>query len=554
MKARFDKKQCKLRKKAMKEIKELKFEELSVEQKLGMSCVFLCAPWAKPDDIDYVEDLIRKHSVGAIWIPPQFEGRAEILKRLLGAADYPLLSFTDAEAGIGEHLIGRHNTLACCDSRELAYTFGKVTAITARKMGYNVVCNPVIDMNRRNAVCGTVIRSLGHDKEKVTELAAAIAEGAHDGGVLTVAKHYPGKTKNGHIIDSHMAETASDETKEELLDYNLYPYIELNKRGLIDGVMLGHARFSEIDPDYPFSLSAKGIQILRDEGFDGFAVTDALGMLGVVAKFGKFGSIALAIGNAGALALPFTPENEAIMENLKAAYNEGKIPDEVLDASVKRVLAAQHKVFEMQPKYDTVTEEDEASFKRINYDAVIARADEGLSHTVSRDGRHCFVILTATDLDLRDTSKVTEDTMKTEWYDPYRIKTRLEELFPNSFVTSINEYPTPSQNRCVLREIAGYDSLEPYEDVIFITFYQSQTYIGKECFTSRIIALFEALDVTKSISALVHFGNPFLAEDLPHLPRIILGPASRQGVEAGLDVLAGEYPANGKLIYDVKFK
>ena len=144
--------------------------------------------------------------------------------------------------------------------------------------------------------------------------------------------------------------------------------------------------------------------------------------------------------------------------------------------------------------------------------------------------------------------------MKTEWYNPYRIKERIEELFPNSFVTSVNEYPTPKQNRKVLREIMGFESGEPYDDVVFITFYQSQTYIGRECFTSRVIALFEALDVTNSTAALVHFGNPFLVEDLPHIPRIIIGAASRQGVEAGLDVLAGEYPARGKLIYDVKFK
>ena len=540
----------------MKKIREIKFEELTVEQKLGMSCAFLCAPWADPKDIDYVENLIRNHAAGAIWIPPNFENGDKILKRLLDAADYPILSFTDAEAGLGENIIGRHYTVACRDSVDHAYTFGKVTAITARKMGYNVVCNPILDMSGKdvNSVGGGTTRSLGNDKHRVTELAAAIAKGAHDGGVLTVAKHYPGKSDTSVNIDSHMAETESRASREELLDYNLYPYIELNKEGLIDGVMLGHSRFSEIDPDYPFSLSAKGIQVLRDEGFRGFAITDALGMLGVVSKFGKFGSIALAIGNAGALALPFFPENEAIMDSLKKAYGEGKIPDDVLDASVKRTLEAQHKVFEMQPKFDEITEEDKAMIRSLNYDTVIARTDAGLSHTVSRDGRHCFVILTETDIDIRDTSKVSEDTMKTNWYDPYKIKAKLTEFFPNSGVTSINLFPSPSQNRALLHEIMGFNTLEPYDDVVFITFYQPQTYIGRECLSSRVIALFEALDVTKSVAALVHYGNPFIIEDLPHIPRIVIGQASPDGVMAGLEVLAGEYPANGKMINDVKFK
>ena len=538
-----------------KEIKELKFEELTLEQKLGMSCAFMCADF-NPSDVSYVEELIKKRAVGAIWIPSIFENADKVLRRLLDAADYPILSFTDAEFGIGEHLIGRTYALACRDSEEHAYAFGKVTAINARKMGYNVVCNPIVDMNPKdvNTVCGGVTRSLGCDKYRVTELAKAIARGAHDGGVLTVAKHYPGTSDNASRVDSHMAETESNMTKEELLSYNLYPYIELDREGLLDGVMLGHARYTKIDPDYPFSVSAKGIQVLRDEGFEGFAITDALGMMGLVSKFGKFGGIELAVGNAGALALPFITEAEAIMDHLKKAYEDGRIPDSVLDASVKRTLEAQHKVFAMQPKFDEISEDDIEKIRSLNYDTVFAKVDEGLSPTVSREGRHCFVVLTETDVDIRDAKKVTEDAMRTDWYDPYRIKERLEELFPNSTVTSTNLFPSPDRNRRLLREIMGFNTLVPYDDVVFITFYQTQTYIGKECLSSRVISLFEALDVTKSVSALLHFGNPFVIEDLPHLPRIIIGQASPDGVEAGLCVLAGEYPANGKLINDVKFK
>lgn len=534
-------------------MKELKFEELTVEQKLGLMSVAFCSE-KYPEDVDFVEEQIKKRAVGAIWVIPSSQKQFEILARLKKAADYPLLIFTDAEGGFGEYMIGKHNTLSCVDSEESAYMFGKVSALAAREKGYNIICSPVLDLTDRNTVCGITCRSLGYDKYRVTELAAAMTRGMHDAGVLAVAKHYPGTSETAYEIDSHMAETASAMTKEELIDRNLYPYIELNKRGLIDGVMPGHARFSKIDPDFPASLSAKIMQVLRDEGFEGIAVTDALDMMGVITKYGKFGSIATAIGNAGSVALPFFGDNRSIARELMQSYEEGKIPDDVLDAGVKRMLAAQHKVATMKPKYDRITEEDRAAIKKINYDSIIAKADEGLSHTVSRDGRHCFVILTATDLDLRDASGVEEDTMKTEWYYPYHIKKRIEELFPNSLVTSVNEYPTPKQNRKVLRDIMGFETGEPYDDVVFITFYQSQTYVGRECFTARIVALFEALNVTESTAALVHFGNPFVVEDLPHIPRIILGVSSRQSVEAGLEVLAGKYPAKGKLIYDVKFK
>ena len=538
----------------MKEIKELKFEDLTVEQKLGMSCAIFCADW-KPEDVDYVETLIKNRSLGAIWVSPNSNNAQGMLHRLKDAADYPLLVFTDAEAGLGDHLIGRHYTVACRDSEEHAYTFGKITAINARKMGYNVVCNPIVDMNPKtlNGMCGATTRSLGDDKYRVTALAKAIARGVHDGGVLTVAKHYPGFSDSTNV-DSHMAEVESHMSREDLIDYNLYPYIELNKEGLIDGVMLAHARYTEIDPDYPFSVSKKGIQLLRDHGFEGFAITDALGMMGIVSKFGKFGAINLAVGNAGALALPFFPETEDIMKELKKAYDRGEITDEVLDASVKRTLAAQHKVFTMQPKFDEITEEDEIKFKSLNYDTVFAKCDEGLTPQISREARHLFVILTETDIDLRDTSKVSEDTMKTDWYHPYKIKKQLEELFPNSGFTSVNLFPSPDQNRRIMREIMGFNTLEPYDDVVFITFYQTLTYIGKECLSTRVLALFEALEVTDSIAAVVHFGNPFVMEDLPHQHRIIIGQASPDGVKAGIEALAGLNAANGKIISEVKFK
>ena len=533
-------------------MKELKFEELTIEQKLGLMCVAFCSE-KYPEDVDFVEAQIRKRAVGGIWVVSRGEESLKILKRLKDAADYPLLVFTDAEGGFGEYMIGKHNTLSCVDSVDSAYMFGKVTALAAREQGYNIISGPVLDLTDRNTVCGITCRSLGYDKYRVTELAGAIARGMQDGGVLTMAKHYPGTSETAYDIDAHMAETASSMTRQELLEYNLYPYIELNRQGLLDGIMPGHSRFSMIDPDYPASLSGKLMQVFRDEGFEGIAVTDALDMMGVISKFGKFGSIATAIGNAGSVALPFFADNRSIAEQLMQSYEDGKIPDDMLDEGVKRMLVAQHKVVTRQPKFDSITEEDKAAIKQINYDSVIARADVGLTHTVSRDGRHCFVILTATDLDLRDANGVEEDTMKTEWYNPYRIKERIEELFPNSFVTSVNEYPTPKQNRKVLRDIMGFETGEPYDDVVFITFYQSQTYVGRECFTARIISLFEALDVTKSTAAIVHFGNPFVIEDLPHIPRIIIGVSSSQGVEAGLDVLAGEYNANGKLIYNVKF-
>ena len=76
-------------------VKELCFEDLTVEQKLGMAMIGHCG---RDDcDVDYLEKLIRNHALGGVWIMPKNGEYDHVMKRLREAADYPLLFFTDAE-------------------------------------------------------------------------------------------------------------------------------------------------------------------------------------------------------------------------------------------------------------------------------------------------------------------------------------------------------------------------------------------------------------------------------------------------------------------------
>ncbi len=532
----------------MKALKELVFEELSLDQKLGLATIsFTWDGATSPENMEYLAQLIKHRALGGIWMAPRAGENDPYLKQLKELADYPLLVFTDAEAGLGEYTIGRHNAIGITDNEELAYTFGKVTAAHAAARGYNVVCNPVLDMTSTTCVCGGTQRAYGSDKYRVTALASAEAQGMHDGGCLTIGKHYPGKAKlkEGQeplLVDSHMAPTVSYATKEDLLDYSLYPYMELDKKGLLDGVMLTHSDFVNIDPDYPMSLSKYGIGILREQGFEGLAMTDALNMMGVVAKYGRKNSIGLAVGNASAMALPFHGDHQQVMEWMRECYDEGIITDEALDEAVKRVLMMQHKVLSL-PQSVVPTEEELNNFHRINTDSVFARTDDGVPVNLDRNGKYHFAVLTEAGIQ----GEVHVDTFKGQWYNPVQIKERLLELFPNAAVTLLSEFPTS-------REIANFlsDSLD--QETVFITFCISQAYVGEERFTPRIISLMKAMQMTNRISTVLHFGNPFLLEDLPHMPRLLVGTISSMGVEAGLNVLAGEYPAKGVLTYDVKLK
>ena len=532
----------------MKEIKELKFHELTVEQKIGMvtCCLFAGSERTKESD-EFVYDLIKKRAVGCVWINPDTEDFEGTMKKIKDLADYPLLVIADAEKGIHEYKIGRHNAIGMTGSEELAYEFGKVVAVTARNRGYNVICNPVVDMVNGTGLCGSNTRSLGNDKYKVTALAKAVARGMHDGGVLTVAKHYPGSS-GGDPIDSHMAESTSDYTKEELLEYNLYPYMELNKEGLLDGIMTRHCRLTNIDPDYPASLSKKVIDIIRDEGFDGFAITDALGMMGIVAKFGEVDSKGMAIENGNDLALVWMRDTKKGYDIMYDCYKRGILSEERLNEATKKVLEAQHKVFMMQPKYAELTDEDALAIEKISTDSIYEKVDENVSNSISKDGKHLFIILADNEAEVSAEGKVDVDTFSGGWYHIDKITKKIKDLFPESDTFALKEYPIPWHVACALKKATEFD------DVVFVTYMEGKPYMGKEEFSPRIISLMEAMQITEKISTIIHFGNPYALENLPHIPRIIIGSLSEKTTLTTLDVLAGDYPAKGVLTYNVKFK
>ena len=530
----------------MKDLKVLKFEDLTLEQKLGMvSCGYvLCdSDWEDFDsNLEYTIQAIKEHRLGSVWMSVT-KSQEYALNKIKEAADYPVLIFTDAESGIGEYKIGKHNSLGATDNEEYAYTFGKVVGVTARKLGYNIVCIPVVD-----AFVGA--RYLGTDIKKVTKLGAAIARGMHDAGIMNVAKHYP-SAGSDIGVDSHMSPSISFKTEEELLERSLVPYIELNKQGLIDGIMTGHLRMDTIDPGMPTSLSAKVIDIIKKQGFEGFFVTDCLRMMGVMADFGEVDPKGMCIEAGNTIALDWDYTKRAY-DAMVDCYNRGILSDEKLDEAVKKILELQQKVLDL-PEPAELTQEDLDNFNSINKDSVFAQTDDGVDVALSRDGKHFFAIMVENGATVKDDGKVTVDTFSTKWFDPNHVKERLEELFPNSKFYFMDQYPSPHQNMTLLQEAMYCD------DYVFMTFTDKRAYSGLDRFTSRVLTVMKAAllnaEANGKTASIVHFGTATVLEDLPdHFPRVIIGCQSPDCVDCTIDVLAGLHEAKGSLTYDVNLK
>ena len=93
-----------------------------------------------------------------------------------------------------------------------------------------------------------------------------------------------------------------------------------------------------------------------------------------------------------------------------------------------------------------------------------------------------------------------------------------------------------------------------HDEVIFITFSEYLAYLGAEHLTRRMENIINAMQLTNRISTIMHFGNAHVLEELSHIPRYIMGGLSEDSVDAALEVLAGEYPANGVPTYKVNLK
>lgn len=515
--------------------KELVFEELTLDQKLGM---VLCTNLtAEPTDegIERILQMIREHRLGAVYVGAK--RREEFLKLVHEVADYPILTVTGNEVGVGPHVYPCVRALGASGyNEETAYTFGKILGHDARAIGINTINSPVVDISNVN------MRHIGSDPEGVTRMAVAIVRGMHDAGVLSIVKHYPGPGE--HWVDTHMQEGRNERTPEELERINLRPYLRLLEEGLLDGIMPGHNVITKIDPDHPASLSKKVIDLLRDRGWDGISMTDALSMMGVALKYGKEAPNGMCIAAGNDFALPWDVSCEVGFTYLKNGLEKGLFTEEQLDASVRRVLLAQHKVNLLSEVQYELTEEDLCRFDNATKDCVSAHYAEGVSHAIPKDGRHLFVILSERDLKENEGNVAGAVPFAGEWFFPHHVQDMVKATFPNSDCTFLHEYPSAADN------IRLFDKQISYDDVVYITSHRAQAYIGRDCLTERVLAVMRALQSTNRIAAVLHFGNPHVMDDVPRCDRFILGYTSEQCVEFALSVLAGDSKATGIIPYE----
>ena len=175
-------------------------------------------------------------------------------------------------------------------------------------------------------------RSFGSDPERGADLGVAYARGLEDGGVISVAKHFPGL---GSVsTDSHKRKGVINRSLQSLDSIDLKPFrrwVELR----LTGVMVGHLAVPSIDSRMlPAAVSRTVItDLLREDlGFGGLVLTDALNMGGAE---GYGSELAVA---AGADIIVAPAETESEIDRVVQAVADGSLPEKELNRRVKNIL------------------------------------------------------------------------------------------------------------------------------------------------------------------------------------------------------------------------
>ena len=326
------------------------YNSMSIQEKVGQ--LFMVDVFSKDskDRTDLINLLIKDYYIGGIIFSKGGPVRqAKLSNQYQKISKTPLLMAMDAEWGLAMRLDSTYAypwnmTLGAIADNQIVYDIGKQIGAHVKRMGMHINFSPVVDINTNpdNPIIGN--RSFGEDRNNVTNKALAYMRGMQSTGILANAKHFPGHGDTD--LDSHKILPTISFTKKRLDSIELHPYKRLFQEGL-SSVMIAHLNVPALEKrkKFPSSISKAIVTDLlqNDLNFQGLIFTDALNMKGA-SNFKKPGEIDLAAFLAGNDVLLISESIPKAHQLIVEAFRKGKISEERLSRSVKKILFAKYKV------------------------------------------------------------------------------------------------------------------------------------------------------------------------------------------------------------------
>lgn len=281
------------------------------------------------------------------WNMESPEQVAELTSTLqeLNSSPLPLLIAVDQEGGQllglpGSTPFAGNMALGATHDPDLARAVAVVMGRELAAVGINVNYAPVADVATQPDNPSLGIRSFGEDPEQVARFVRAMVTGFSEAGVLSTAKHFPGKGEAR--VDPHYELPLLDLDRERLEAVELLPFRAAFEAGA-GLLMMGHYVVPSLtgSRDLPISASERAINgfVRAEMGFDGLVITDALDM-GALDQ-GPAQVVEIITMMRGGTDLLLCMPDPALQQRVRTAVERGAsrglIPDTTLTASRRRI-------------------------------------------------------------------------------------------------------------------------------------------------------------------------------------------------------------------------
>jgi beta-N-acetylhexosaminidase len=529
---------------------------LTLRQKVGqMIMPFLLGDFAPEGTAAHARMLqwVEAQEVGGVIVsvgtPLDVAAKLNTLQR---RSRVPLLVAADLETGAGFRLRGAVYlpggqelggatqfpslmALGATGDGGLAYEMGRITALEARAVGIHVPFAPVLDVNSNpdNPVINT--RSLGEDPAEVSRLGVCLLRGIQDHGGVATGKHFPGHGETE--IDSHLALPILRLDRDRLETVEFPPFRAAVDAG-VAALMTAHIALPSLteEPELPATLSRNVLTgLLRETwGFEGLIFTDAMDMNAIDRRYSREeASVRAVLAGADILLMP--PDPEAAIRGILEAVLSGRIPEDRIDASVRRILRQKEALG--LPRAATVDLEAVQRTVGIPAHVEVARTVAERSLTLLRNERNLLPLRgTRSARVLSITYRRPNDLLAGRTFDA-----RLRQTYPSLQIAQV-QADTPARDLDALLERARAAPL-----VVVSLHVTAISYAGTVALPEPMVRFLRQLADSGVPHVVVSFGNPYLLSDFPDVQAYLVawnGAAVSQRAAAG--ALFGEIPIRGR--------
>lgn len=315
-----------------------KVSQMSLDEKIGQ---LLIVGFEHDYTDDHIKTMITKYHIGGInLLKRNVKDRAQIknlIENLQAISTIPLFIATDQEGGNTSrfNFLKQLTPQIKITNNKQAEKVALERALELKDLGINMNFSPVLDyVSDSNSYL--YARTFGAKVEVVAELGEAMIIGYRNGGIIPVAKHFPGY--GNLILDPHTNKAVLVISDEEL-EQNLIPFEKVVVNNSTVAIMTAHISIPSVDTK-PATLSSKFLdEILRKRlGFRGVIITDDIEMISAGHSIEEI-AVGAIQASADMIISTYTPEKQIkIFNALKSAVLDGRIQEERIDESVARIL------------------------------------------------------------------------------------------------------------------------------------------------------------------------------------------------------------------------